>query len=166
MKRECIHWILGQLNDFHFWHHLCHWSWIFQGHILKKLYLRNCWSDWCETKGKQIIVYLADYVTLIFHHTHEVKIRNGLILAMGGPIDMERKECDMMTSSNGNIFRVTGHLCGTLMFSLICACINGRVNNRRAGDLRRHRTHYDVIIVRNDRRCYIHVYVCTVKPLI
>ena len=28
--------------------------------------------------------------------------------------------------------------------SLICAWINGWVNNRKAGDLRRHRAHYDV----------------------
>ena len=61
-----------------------------------------------------------------------------------------------MTSSNGNIFRVTGPLCGEftdhrwipptkasgaelLMFSLICAWTNGWVNNGDAGDLRRHR---------------------------
>ena len=36
---------------------------------------------------------------------------------------------------------------GALMFSLICAWINDWVNNREAGDLRRHRTHYDVIIM-------------------
>ena len=36
---------------------------------------------------------------------------------------------------------------GTLMFSLICAWINGWVNNREAGDLRRHRAHYDVIVI-------------------
>ena len=34
---------------------------------------------------------------------------------------------------------------GALMFSSICACINGWVNNREAGDLRRHCSHYDVI---------------------
>ena len=34
---------------------------------------------------------------------------------------------------------------GTLMFSLICARINCWVNNPEAGDLRPHRTHYDVI---------------------
>ena len=66
----------------------------------------------------------------------------------------------MMTSSNGNIFRVTGLLCGNrgpvnsphkgqwrraLMFSLICAWINDWANNREAGDLRRYRAHYDVI---------------------
>ena len=71
-------------------------------------------------------------------------------------------ERNMMTSSNGNFFRVTGHLCGgihrstvnsphkcqwrgALMFSLICAWINGWVNNREAGDSRRYRAHYEVI---------------------
>ena len=36
---------------------------------------------------------------------------------------------------------------GALMFSLICAWINGWVNNRAAGDLRRHRAHYDVTVM-------------------
>ena len=62
-----------------------------------------------------------------------------------------------MTSSNGNIFRVTGHLCvnfphkgqwrGALIFSLIYAWINDWVNNRDAGDLRRQHGHYDVIVM-------------------
>ena len=43
----------------------------------------------------------------------------------------------MMTSSNGNI----------LIFSSICARINGRVNTREAGDLRRHHAHYDVTVM-------------------
>ena len=75
----------------------------------------------------------------------------------------------MMTSSNGNMFRVTCFCAivgsspvtagiprspvnsphtdqwrGALMFSLICAWINGWVNNQDAGDLRRHRAHCDV----------------------
>ena len=33
------------------------------------------------------------------------------------------------------------------MFSLICVWINGWVHNREAGDLRRHRGHYDVIVM-------------------
>ena len=64
----------------------------------------------------------------------------------------------MMTSSNGNIFRVTGvtgihgppvnfpHKCqwrGALMFSFIC----GWVNTRVAGHLRLHRAHYDVKVM-------------------
>ena len=66
----------------------------------------------------------------------------------------------IMTSSNGNIFRVTGPLCGNspnrspvnsphknqwrgaLMFSLICARKKDWVNNREAGDWKHHRAHY------------------------
>ena len=40
-----------------------------------------------------------------------------------------------------------GHWRGALMLSLICAWINGWVSNRGAGDLRRHRAHYDVTVV-------------------
>ena len=36
---------------------------------------------------------------------------------------------------------------GALMFSLICVWINGWVNIRKAGDLRRFRAHYDVIVM-------------------
>ena len=36
---------------------------------------------------------------------------------------------------------------GALMFSLICARINGWVNNREADDLRRHQAHCDVIVM-------------------
>ena len=40
---------------------------------------------------------------------------------------------------------------GALMFSLICTWINIGVNNREAVDLRRHRAHYDVIVMQNAR---------------
>ena len=36
---------------------------------------------------------------------------------------------------------------GALMFSLICVWINGWVNNRQAGDLRRYRAHSDVTVM-------------------
>ena len=42
---------------------------------------------------------------------------------------------------------------GALMFSLIYAWINDWVNNREAGDLRRHRGHYDVIVMCHTRPC-------------
>ena len=45
---------------------------------------------------------------------------------------------------------------GTLMSSLICAWINGWVNNRDAGDLRRHRTHYDVTVLAIVLRQFCH----------
>ena len=69
----------------------------------------------------------------------------------------------MMTSSNGNIFRVTGHLCGeftgpgefpaqrpvTRSFDVfIDLRLNKRLSkNGEAGDLRRHRGHYDVNVI-------------------
>ena len=78
----------------------------------------------------------------------------------------------MMTSSNGNIIRVTGPLCGeftgpdefptqrlvTRSFdvSLICARIKDWINSREAGDLRRHCGHYDVIVMGESDMC-LHV---------
>ena len=72
---------------------------------------------------------------------------------------------NMMTSSKGNIFRVTGPLCGEFTghrripltkasdaelwcFLWSAPWIDGWVNNRGAGDLRRHRAHYDVIMMK------------------
>ena len=43
--------------------------------------------------------------------------------------------------------RHKGQWRGALMFSFICAWINGWANNRKAGDLRRHRAHYDVTVM-------------------
>ena len=43
---------------------------------------------------------------------------------------------------------------GALMFSLICACMNDWVTNREAGDLRRHRIHYDVTVMELRKHCH------------
>ena len=43
-----------------------------------------------------------------------------------------------------------GQWCGTLMLSVICAWINGCVNNREAGDSRRNRAHYDVTVMKHE----------------
>ena len=76
----------------------------------------------------------------------------------------------MMTSSNGNIFRVTGPFVrgihrllvnsphkgqwrGGLMFSL--TWINGWANNSGAGDLRHHRAHCDVTVMLKFASCLI-----------
>ena len=65
--------------------------------------------------------------------------------------------CIMMTSSNGNIFRVTGHFCGefhkgqwrgALMFSSPDLRLDKQLSKYcEAGDLRRYRAHYDVIVM-------------------
>ena len=71
-----------------------------------------------------------------------------------------------------NIFRITGHLCeeftghrrfpctktseAELWCFFICAWTYGWVNNREAGDLRRHRAHYDVIVMYSVKcMCYL-----------
>ena len=55
---------------------------------------------------------------------------------------------------------------GAVMFSLICIWINGWVSNREAGDLRRYRAHYDVIvIVYHSCKCPDHNCAC-ILPLI
>ena len=75
-----------------------------------------------------------------------------------------------MTSSNGSILRVTcpvwgflhspvnsphkGEWRGALMLSLICAWINGWVNNSKAVDLRHHRAHYDVTVMNDQNNRY------------
>ena len=40
---------------------------------------------------------------------------------------------------------------GALMFSLVCTWIHGWVNNREAGDLRCHHTHYDIIVMESGK---------------
>ena len=52
--------------------------------------------------------------------------------------------------------------CGALVFSLICAWINGCVNNRNAGDLRRQRAHYDVTVM--FRIVLIYILIATTQP--
>ena len=76
----------------------------------------------------------------------------------------------MMTSSKGNkiprywpyvreIHRSPvnsphkGQWRGALMLSLICAWINGWVNNHTAGDLRRYRAHHDVTVMESIFQC-------------
>ena len=76
----------------------------------------------------------------------------------------------IMASSNGNSFPVTGHLCGeftgnrwipsqrpvTRSFDVFFdLCLNKRLSNTRdAGDLRRHCSHYDVIVMEDFLSCY------------
>ena len=79
----------------------------------------------------------------------------------------QRDSDNMIRSSNGNIFRVTGPLYmggihwslvnsfhkgqrgGALMFSLICTWTNGWADNQDAGDLRCYCIHYDATVMRN-----------------
>ena len=92
-------------------------------------------------------MHVTDMCSYILQETAQVSIFIQVVVSQ-----------NMMTSSNGDIFRVTGPLCGeftcprgqwrgALMFSLICVWINGWINNGEAGDLWRYRTHYDVTLM-------------------
>ena len=94
-------------------------------------------------------------------------IHNFMLLLLSSSIELKyvcMRAYVMMTSSNGNILLVSGPLWGestghrwisprkdqwrgALIFSLICAWRNGWANNRGAGDLRRHRAHYEVTVM-------------------
>ena len=52
-----------------------------------------------------------------------------------------------METFSASLAFVRGIHRGPLMFALICVWINGWANNREAGDLIRHRAHYDVIVI-------------------
>ena len=52
---------------------------------------------------------------------------------------------------------------GALMFSLICVWINGWVNNREAGDMKCHRAHCDVIVMRIRNSIKIWIYLVWIK---
>ena len=90
----------------------------------------------------------------------------------------------MMTSSNGKIFRVTGPLCGEytghrwipltkasnaeIWCVLISAWTHGWLNNRDAGDLKRHGAHYDVTVmwyrkVSKVFKCSCHIGICKAR---
>ena len=104
----------------------------------------------CVSNGDTTVLHEAFEISIINHLQHCRRLKGPLLL--------------MMTSYNGNIFRVTGPFVRgihwspvnsphkgqwrwALMFSLIYAWINAWVSNREAVDLRRHRVNYDVIVM-------------------
>ena len=102
-------------------------------------------------------------------HTEGLFIVQNFVVATGILVDafaecLLRISCTMMMSSNGNIFRITGHLCAEFTshqwiprtkasevelwcFLWSAPWIYGWVNNHEAADLRHHSTHYDVIVM-------------------
>ena len=107
--------------------------------------------------------FTANAGTILYFH-RKIPANEAIIwLPKGRCLSSSGATLNMMTSSNGTIFGVTGPLCGeftgpvnsphkgqwrgALMFSLICTWINNWVNNHEVGDLRRHRGHYDVNVM-------------------
>ena len=123
----------------------------------------------------QVVAHL--YATVVTNGTRwDDGLHNTTIdTAVHGIHSHSWKQHDMMTSSNGKKkkkkdiikwehFRVTGPLCREFTghrwipltkasdaelwcFLRFAAWMNGWVNNREAGDLRRHHSHYDIIVM-------------------
>ena len=108
-------------------------------------------------------------LTLMTYGTNNVIITEKWLHSITLPVLFGRYEYPgrkaiwtMMTSSNGNIFRVTGPLSGNppvsppltnasdveLWCFFICAWTNGSANNRDTSDLRRRRAKNDVTVMR------------------
>ena len=118
---------------------------------------------WRRTGDKPLLAPMPPKITIILNKARTLWIIIGMYCAVF---------IVMMTSSNGNIFRVPGPLCGVftghrwihrtkasnaelrwILWSV--PWINGWVNNREAGDLRRYRAHYDVIVIVHVVETYI-----------
>ena len=120
--------------------------------------LREC-NNWEHCKNGSSI--LGDYLISFRFNVAWWRHQNGNIFRATGIINAWNKRLlnmnlNLLALSAGNS-PVTGESPvnsphkdqwrGALVFSLICAWINGWVNNRETVDLRCHRAHYDVIVM-------------------
>ena len=137
-----------------------------------------CPSHWCQVLSREwrrrwnsADRRCPNYICVINNYIHYLGwsyidvSRHSLIHKLSKLISQSWK-CNsiMMTSSNGNILRVTGHLCEEFTVPrwiartkasdaefwcvfFICVWINCWLNNREAGDFRRYWAHYDVIVM-------------------
>ena len=130
----------------HSWHH-------FDDHINIVAFLtavdtkRIRTSGMCITECARVhIIWQTHSNCLIFFKRYEC-LFTFCIITPSGIIQIHQilTHC-MMTSSNRNIFRVTDPLCGEF---------TGPANNQDAGDLRRHRGHYDVTVMWSQWSTYI-----------
>ena len=131
--------------------------------------LPNMWCDISNSKYERVWYHGGPklYILLSRIQTYNVALVKSFHIMIGTSAmqnrNLQRQMAIMMTSSNGNIYALLalcagnspvpvnsphkGQSRGALMFSFICVWINDWVNNREAGDLRRHRGHYDVRVM-------------------
>ena len=110
---------------------------IFQGQTFYWTYLRNGWSDWCETQGGTSVGYSVTYVTwpltlpmtltLDFSRSNfKIAVSHELLsdwCETGGLIDMERNGCELITHDHDHDIWVTMVGLGTGLRWLMDMCI-------------------------------------------
>ena len=102
-----------------------HIAW--NGRLVKLAITGRSWKLWCRQ-----LYHYSSYWTW---WRHQMETFSALLAICAGnspvPVNSPHK----------------GQWRGALLFSLICTRISGWVNNGEAGDLRRHRAHYDVTVM-------------------
>ena len=121
-------------------------------HILFNIYLFLCETRWLNQRRRQIteLTSLSCWIltgllsNIMKKHTAVQALLWSTAVCSWWRHQMEASSalpalCDVDSSANSKWRR-------TLMFSLICAWINGWANNRNAGHLRRHRAHCNITV--------------------
>ena len=131
------------------------------------------WRAWCDTKHNMVLKWLHDDVIKWKHFPHywpfgawplawwahgliwwtrtaTNNVVHGLVTYFVSLYWLFEIKFIIITDFHGSLLNspYKGQWRGVLVFSLIYAWINGWVNNREAGDFRRHRPHYDVTVMR------------------
>ena len=148
-----------------------HWGDISQGIYANKLWFGpqgvcgavvsythkwNSFTDWRLLCALQTILWCLFWnmkTFLYFYHFLTLRWRSWskpLLVDIWWRLQMETFSALLaLCAGNSPVtgeFSHRGRWRGALMFSLICPWTNGWANNRDAGDLKRHRGHYDVIV--------------------
>ena len=134
---------------------------------MNKRLSKRSWGWWFDPPSRSLWRHCNDYLSLSLIFASCTRVHNYASNVNTTHFSWIRTCCltiAMMTSSNGDIFRVTGPFSrgihrspvnsphkgqspGASMFSLICTWTNSWVNHRDTGDLRRHRVNYDITII-------------------
>ena len=118
-------------------------TWLnFHGNIEKKKFVKLSSASLCHLAWRRdCLFHPTNY--LMKKHFHASRWRHQMEIFSAFLDNL----CGEFTHQSSVNFPHKGQWCGALMFSLICAWINGWANNGEAGDLRRHRAHHDIIVM-------------------
>ena len=141
------------------WMYVCIWSvnvhvceWTLRGGNMQQYGKR---LQWCDIPGIQMLhlqIFLTDWheITFIDLYNYHLQVRV-LTWYHDDVIKWKHFPCNWPFVRGIHRWAVNsphkGQWRGALMFTSICARINGWINNREAGDLRRHLAHSDVIVM-------------------
>ena len=110
--------------------HICY----FQIHVIKESVFRNYFMK-LYTRKWLMISYICHMAKISLRWRHQMETFSALLAFVRG---IQRSPVNSLPK---------GQWRGALLSSLIYTWINGWVNNGEAGDLRRHRAHYNVTVM-------------------